>query len=288
MVKAFSRRWLINYVLIILIIVFTYIGNHYQVKTGVQPKNTITRLKPQDIVDISIQTADDQVRLKKTATQWHIEAPFRWPANNVTIERLASIVSSQTDSKLAADQIDLASIGLQFPKAILSLNGQTIYFGITNNIGERRYIMTGKEVFLLADNHLSFMTAGINGLIDRRLLPRSVPLESLQLADLQLAQTDTGGWQNASDPEASIDLLNTLVNNWQTLDARRIKNYAEEITPRQKMVARLKNGREITFFLLSIKPEIIIARPDLGVQYHFDEKRYYDLLAIPRLNDSTG
>ncbi len=31
-----SRRWIINYVLIILIIVFTYIGNRYDVKTGFQ------------------------------------------------------------------------------------------------------------------------------------------------------------------------------------------------------------------------------------------------------------
>ena len=46
------------------------------------------------------------------------------------------------------------------------------------------------------------------------------------------------------------------------------------------MIAILENGSEIEFHLMSIKPEIVIARPDLGVQYHFSEKQYYDLLSI--------
>ncbi len=48
------------------------------------------------------------------------------------------------------------------------------------------------------------------------------------------------------------------------------------------MFATLDNGSEIEFYLMSIKPEIVIARPDLGVQYHFSEKQYYDLLSISK------
>ena len=52
--------------------------------------------------------------------------------------------------------------------------------------------------------------------------------------------------------------------------------------PGQKIIAGLEDGNEIDFFLISIKPEIVIARPDLGVQYHFAEKQYYDLLSIAK------
>lgn len=276
-----SKRWLINYLLIVLIFIFTYIGNRYQVKTGYQPKNAISSLKPQDIHTAVIQTADYNFTLRRNgASQWRFEKPVEWPANNITLERLISIVSYETESRLSADEIDLATLGLQFPGAILTLNDTRVLFGATNNIGQRRYIMIGSTVYLLPDLHLHFITQGIAGLIDRRLLPRSIPLKSLKLTEFILRKSSDGNWQSNAEAEVETVHLNRLANNWQTLEAGNIKIYDKTITPRQKMVATLENGSEIEFYLMSIKPEIVIARPDLGIQYHFSEKQYYDLLSI--------
>ena len=277
-----SRRWLINYLLIVLIVIFTYIGNRYEVKTGYQPENRITSLKPQDIHTTVIQTADSNFILINTGSQWQFQKPVQWPANNITLERLISIVSSESESRLPAEDIDLAILGLQFPKAILTLNDTRILFGATNNIGERRYIMIGSTVYLLPDIHLHFITQGISGLIDRRLAPRSIPLKSLKLTEFSLSKNDDGSWQSNAGAKFETALLNQLANNWQTLEAGNIKNYDKSITPRQKMIATLDNGDEIDFYLMSIKPEIVIARPDLGIQYHFSEKRDYDLLSVRR------
>ena len=277
-----SRRWLINCLLIVLICILTYSGIRYQLKSASAPENRITSLKPQDIDSVIIQIADNNLALRRSGNQWIFEKPIQWPANNITLERLISIVTSESNTRLPANEIDLATLGLQSPKAILTLNSTRVLFGATNNIGERRYILIGSMVYLLPDLHLHFITQGITGLIDRRLLPRSISLKSLKLAELSLSKSSDGTWQDDTREEAGVDRINALANNWQTLDAGNIKIYDRSKLPGEKIVAGLQDGSKIDFFLMSIKPELVIARPDLGVQYHFAEKQYYDLLSIAK------
>lgn len=272
-----SRRWLINYVLILLIVVFTFIGNRYQVKTGYQPENRISTLKAQDIERIAIKTADSAIELQKTGANWMIDSPIRWQADNITIERILGIVNAETDSRLASDQIDLSTLGLQFPKAVLRLNDTDFLFGATNNIGERRYLLSNNTVFLLPDQFLPFFSEGISALIDRRLLPRSQALQSLDLGAIKFNKVDNN-WQ-AKPSTIDTEQMDQLLANWQTQQAARIQNYQPGMNPKQKIIAELDDGERIEFYLLSISPEIILARPDLNLQYHFKENQYYGLLA---------
>ncbi len=254
-----SKRWLINYVLIVLVVVFSYIGNKYNVQPGYQPNNRISQLKPQNINLVSIQTADKTIHLRKSETRWQIEDPIQWYANNIAVERIIGIVNSQTDSRLPSNEIDLSTLGLQFPSAVLTLNQTEFVLGATNNIGKRRYILTEDTVFLIDDRHLPFITQGLTGLLDRRLLPSALSVNSISLGS---------------------QVLNKEIQaNWQNLEAKHIQTYQSGATPQQKLVAALDNEEQIEFYLLSIKPEIVISRPDLGVQYHFGESSYYQLLA---------
>jgi hypothetical protein len=279
--KFISKRWLINYVLIVLIGLFTYIGNRSGVEPGYKPESRIMSLKRQDINRVSIQTDDDNINLTRANGQWQIVSPIQWLANNITIERILDVANSETDSKSPASEIDLSTVGLQFPKAILSLNETPIHFGATNQIGGRRYLRVHSTVFLLPDRHLPFITSGMSGLIDQRLLPRALTLSSLQIGSLKMTLTENSGWQD-NNKTSSPDQLNTLIGNWQTLPASRIRTFRKNSAPLKKIIAILENGKEVEFFLMSIKPEIIIARPHLGLQYHFEKDHYYNLLAVTK------
>ncbi|MEE8366225.1 MAG: DUF4340 domain-containing protein [Gammaproteobacteria bacterium] len=280
MTGMISKRWLINYLLIILIVLFAFIGIRYGVESGLS-KNTISNLKPQDIRSIAFQSADDAFTLAKSTTQWYIESPINWPANNIAVERVLSITRTEIESSLPADEIDLATLGLQSPRAILTVDDTRFAFGAINNIGNRRYVMTGSKIYLIADIHLHFFTQGLKGIIDRRLLPRSLALQNLRLGDLNLSKTTNGGWQNDGEAIAP-DQLNNLITNWQTLEASIIKTYRKASMPGQKITAGLEDGSKLEFYLMATSPEIVIARPDLGLQYHFAEGRYYGLLAVAR------
>jgi hypothetical protein len=277
----FSRRWIINYALVVLIIVFTYVGNRFTVETGYQPQQPVTGLKPADIESIVIQTADISLTLQRDDAGWLLQSPIQWPANNVNVERLLDIAYIETDSRLPADEIDLSTLGLEFPRAVLRLNDTRVLFGATNNIGARRYTMVGSTVYLLPDVHLPFILQGTTGLVDRRLLPGRFELDSIKLPDFEIARDEKNAWRlvNADDAVAP-DKINALVENWRGLEAAQVKFYDSAKIPRQKIRLRLKNGQSHDFFVMSIDPEIVIANPGIGLQYHFSMDHYYQIISL--------
>ena len=74
--------------------------------------------------------------------------------------------------------------------------------------------------------------------------------------------------------------MQQLVGNWQDLQASRVKAYSTTNSAQQKILVRLGDGSSLEFFLLSISPEIIIANPTIGLQYHFDKSYYYQLISL--------
>ena len=283
----FSRRWIINYVLVILILIFTYVGNRFSVTTGYQPQQRIINLKPADIETVAIQTADASLNLRRDAQGWVLETPIRWSANNINIERLLSIVNSETDSRLPADEINLAKLGLQFPEAVLTFNDTQMLFGATNNIGERRYIMIDSTVFLLPDIHLQFFSRGLTDLVDRRLLSRRYRLNTLKLSGFEISRDANDSWQVINANGFGQGQIVRLVENWQDLEASKIKPFNTSATPRQKIEVSLQDGGKLDFFVMSIDPEIIIAHPQIGLQYHFRADLYYQLISL-RANETPG
>jgi len=276
----FSRRWIINYALVVLIVIFTYVGNRFDVQTGFQPQQHITGIKPENIESVEIQTADTALALKRDNGGWMLESPIRWPANDVNVERLLTIASVETDSRLAANEIDLATLGLKFPKAILRLNDTEVLFGATNNIGARRYTMVGSTVFLLPDQHLPFITQGLTAMVDRRLLPRTDELTVFKLPGFEISRDDNNTWQLIDGVGFEQGQIATLVENWQNLEASRVKLFAANKVPQQKIRVQFADGQNQEFFVMSIDPQIIIANPQIGLQYHFPAELYYQLISL--------
>lgn len=276
----FSRRWIINYILIFLIVLFTYIGNRFDVETGYQPQQNVTSLEPESIETMEIKTADAELMLRREDGGWMLESPIRWPANDGDVERLLAITSVKTDSRLAADEIDLDTLGLQFPMASLRLNDTLVLFGGTNNIGARRYTMVDSTVYLLPDMLLPFITQGLTGIVDQSLLPRSFELSALKLPDQEITRDASNAWRLIDANGIEQEQISKLVDNWQNLQALRVKPFSAEKMPQHKITAQLADGRNQDFFVMSIDPEIIIANPEIGLQYHFPADLYYQLISL--------
>lgn len=275
----FTRRWIINYLLLILIIIFTWIGIKYPIRDDQKfERDAITTLKPQQVENIRIETADGSIQLEKKNNRWFIRSPLIWFADNVAAERLASLAGAKVHSKLPKAEIDISTLGLRIPKAVITLNQKSIYFGTTNQIGSRRYLMTDTTVFLVDDIHYAFIQNGLAGLIDKRLLPPGVNLRSLQFSDFSLTQ-QSGNWVSDQKP-VDTTAAQSLVNHWQNTQASRVQAYDTGLTPLKKITASFDNNESSEFFVLSIQPEIIIARPDMKLQFYFPEHLYYDLLSL--------
>jgi hypothetical protein len=185
------------------------------------------------------------------------------------VERLLNVLRLPANALAATADVNLAALGLGPPVATLRLNDTRLDFGATNNIGERRYLRVESQLFLLPDVHLAFATQGLPGMVDRRLLPQPEKVVSLRLPDIEILRDAAGGYRATDRPELTPDRLAGLVTNWQSLSASNIRPLDTGADPGDIIQVKLNNGIEIVFLLQSVEPEIVIANPLVGLQYHF-------------------
>ena len=272
-----SKRWIVNALLVVLIVGLSLVGIFFEPSATVEKKPAISQLTADEVDTIDIETGDLQLRLQRVNDGWNIESPINWPAQENNVRRLLSILKIEADPLSDTADVDLAALGLQQPKASMHFNGVPLLFGATNNIGERRYAMLDEKIYLLPNVHLVFVNQGLAGLVDRRLLPRHPGIVSLRLPYLELRLDENSLWRSNQAIEFSQASLLRLVDNWRDLQATRISNFDLKQPPRQLIEIELANGEVIEFLLMSEDPEIIIAHPNLGLQYHF-RRDYHDQL----------
>jgi len=125
------------------------------------------------------------------------------------------------------------------------------------------------------------MLQGIETLVDRRLLPPSLSLQSLHLTGLELTRGDDRQWRARNDPKVTQEWAERRIAHWGTLEASRIRSLDRTSAPKQSVQATLESGTRLEFQVLSVRPEIVIAHPRLGLQFHFPEDHYQKLLSAP-------
>ena len=276
-----SRRWLINYALVILIAGLAFTGFNFDATRGKQAEQRISLLTPADINRIEIQADALRLELQRNADDWQITSPINWPAQTANVSRLLSILNLESAAVAEIADVDLEPLGLQPPVATWRLNDTQLLFGATNNIGERRYVILDSALFLLPDVHLAFAAQGLSGMVDRRLLPQRSDIETLQLPEVFIQRNDAGQWHSTDQPELTQAVLQQLITNWQQLSASSIRPFNLDAKPGKVIEFRFVGGQEIDFLLQSTEPEIVIANPKIGLQYHF-RADFHDQLIAPR------
>ena len=282
-----SQRLLINLLLVVLIAGLAYAGIHFDPEDAEESNPTISEITPDEVHSIEIKSGDLQLRLQRSAQGWDLESPINWPAHDSNVARLLDILNFQTSALADSADVDLAQLGLLEPKASIRFNDTLLLFGTTNNIGERRYVMLDSTIYLLPDVHLVFVNQGLSGLVDRRLLPRRASITSLQLPDLEIQLDDSKRWRSTRAVEITQARMVQLVENWQELQATRVSHFGPGLMPRQLIEIDLADGQLIEFLLMSEDPEIVIAHPDIGLQYHFRSHFYDQLISIGVDDDAS-
>lgn len=84
-------------------------------------------------------------------------------------------------------------------------------------------------------------------------------------------------------PGATPDAINTLAQEWMAAQALQVKLYSAPGSQDEAAeIITLRQGAEqLRFLIVSRTPELILARPEIGIQYHLPQDAAQRLLMLP-------
>lgn len=283
-----KSRLLVNALLLLLIAVIGF----FAISTGNKSKETITvlsNIEISSITKINIRHNERVVNIEKTPTQWQLTAPLKIPANDFRINTILKLLNTESHAKYVANTLDLNKFGLVNPATSITFNDHTIGFGIANPINNYRYAKINNEVHMIDDHYYPLISSQIGTLVARTLLPPDTRLSKLVLPEQTLALDFDIKW--FSTKAISADAITETLDHWKHTEAFGVHDYNERAPLETIEVYVWGNDEPIIFHITDVDPWLIIARPDIKLEYHFNLE-HYDLLLRPgaakKLPDEFG
>lgn len=231
---------------------------------------TITRDGQQEVV----LAADDKGK-------WWMEKPIHHAADPFRIDSLLRITTLKSLTSFAAEPDKLSAYQLDKPRVTLTLNGDTtIAFGTSTPLDQRRYVMVNGKVHLISDTLYYHLIGSYQTFLRKQLLDEGSGIEALTLPGLSVTWQQER-WQLSPEPtKFSADQVTQLLDSWRLASALEIKPYdgkgGEAITLKLR-----ESAQPLELLLTAREPDLILARPALGIQYHFDATSAAKLLQLP-------
>jgi hypothetical protein len=218
------------------------------------------------------------IELEKGVDGWRLTAPFAARADAVQVDRLLSILDSRSNARYTA--ADLARYGLDEPPVEITLADQSFGFGAVNAITREQYVLTRGAVYAIALAQRPALPRDANALISRSLFASGESPVRFELPQFTAALAD-GSWcfmPASADLEA--DVRNAWVDAWRQATALSAARH-DDSAPQANVLVRFKDGRTIALGILQLEPDLVLLRPDEGVQYHFLNETGKKLLSLP-------
>jgi hypothetical protein len=245
---------------------------------GLTPDTAIklTGLDPAQVTRIGLSRDDGAgLELQRNARGWRLVAPAVLPANRERVRDLLDITGATSFTRYRVDRVDLSAVGLAPARATLRLNEVTVLFGDRAPVEGYRYTRTAQWVKLISNVHYHTVSLDLADFVSTRLLPPEWRLRRILLPDLRLERVGQDEWQAAGDIELSSPPARRLAERWQEATAAAVQRWV----PGLATVGRLTlfsddsdQGLEFAMEQLENAPDFILARPDLGLRYHFSPR----------------
>ena len=255
-------------------------------------KILLSNIEATSISQITIQRTDKgDIVFQKQGNSWFMLSSVEARVNMARINAMLHILQSRSfaqidvkDSPMTPYQLDPATI-------VLRLDDHEFFFGTTDPIDERRYVLFGNTIHLINDSLFHQLRQPPIFYVSTRLVPAEETIVSIQFVD-QLVTVVGENWALSPVNSAIEDkLLNSLAQAWQTGRAREawqtgrareVREY-KPVDIFKKIIVTFKNGRTAGFDVVSTTPNLVLGRSDLGLQYHLG-KNISEKLFLPDKN----
>ena len=280
-----GTRSLLNLALVAILIV---LGLVVYYKPGLEPEPVAQRLTthpdPHTAAAIHIdRLTRDPLEFIRRGDRWYlVHGEQELPASGFQVQALLRLLEAASTRHYPAADLDLKALGLDPPQATLTIDDVAIRFGNTEPLENNRYALVDGTVHLISDQYQHLMNSDWANFVERRLLPAGKTLRSLQLPDMTLTLTDENRWQlSPGRPDIGADAIQQVVDSWQNASALYVRPFKGSQSGEAVTLELSGMPEPLTFRILSRSPELVLARPDQGIEYHFTADMEKGLLSLP-------
>ncbi len=230
-----------------------------------------------NIHSITIQHKHNTTRLSRQQDgHWQITQPVSISANDFRINSVLKLINAPVHNKYSVEQVDLKKIGLDKPDTTIKLNGESIAFGIINPATKLRYVQKGNHIYTIEDVYYPLLSSSFGTLVSLNLLPTNSEITKLILINQTISRDEKGLWQ--SNIDISADKINETLEHWQDDQAFGVHEYMQRNSLGEVFIY-IKDKPPISFLITDTDPWLILARPELGLEYHLDIEAYNNLIS---------
>jgi len=281
-----STRTLLNLALFLAVLGLALVA---WFKPGVQPLETprpiTTSLTPEQTGNITVERLTrDPLKFSRREGRWFLLAENReLPAADFQVRALLRLLQATATRHYPTGSLDLAALGLQPPRARVVMDNVDFRFGATDALKNQRYVQVGDTVYLIDDQYQHLLNADWPNFVSRQLLEGRGAITRLELPDMTLAYAEGGHWR--LDPEqegVSADALQILIENWQNATALLTRRYVESTAGETITVYTRDSDEPIVLRIVTRTPDLVLARPDWGIQYQLPGSEADSLLTLPQ------
>jgi hypothetical protein len=270
-----KNRWLLNLALVLLVAVMLAIVVYRPGTAPEPPASTLTPLASDAITRLRILRPNQpEIVLEKSPGGWFMVAPHKARANLYRINNLLGLATAKSASHFATPAADLAKYGLDQPETRVWLDGLEIRFGAMHPINPQYYVLVGGQVHLINASYFSGAALAPADFLSHQLLDDGLKPVALSLPGFKLILGTNGTWQmTPAGKDLSSDRINTLVDEWRHAQALSVNEYSGKSVHEHAVLRFSADSplKELDIGILAHKPELVLYRPDEGLEYHFPE-----------------
>ena len=237
---------------------------------------TLSSLSANNIHTINIYHNQREIIINKIEQEWRLTKPVSILANQFSIKTLLNLLSIESNVHYNTDGLELEKYGLDKIDTHIRFNDTQIDFGIINPINNLRYVKLNNKLHLINDNYYPLISSQIGTLIASELLPRNTKITKLILPKHTLYRDENDLWQSADN--ISGDNIVETIYQWRHKQAFAVHNYIARESLGNILVYLEGGDSPVRFTITDVDPWLIIARPDIGIEYHFNLEDYDALL----------
>lgn len=237
----------------------------------------LTGIAPDKINQIRIiRNGQDEIRFEKQSGLWMMQSPYQLRASDLRINTMLKLLGAHSYAQYNSKNTQLSRFLLDQPQVSIEFNGARIDFGDVSPLEERRYVMYNNVVHIINDVLFQQLQAPAYFFLNTRLLPEHATITTILLPGHAIRRQQ-GVWTVDPATNISADKIVELANAWRDADAITVSKF-EDTTQHDSVRIELEKLGAIEFIIVREPPQLILARPDLGIQYHlgdYDAERMF-------------